>query len=504
MRSAIDRITRERVWAGDARGGGLYICECCDAPVHLVRAETVHFAHRRGRARPDCEQYFPSDIRFSGRPQRPLLSERSEGVPLSYLAFDMSVNGPELAVYLPPSIGPEWSGSVRLVAGSTRTLGYAHLRDGMRIPFRLHDGQWTLSVIGEVADEYLGKLTLGRQSLEQERNLFYAATSTGRRIELTESVRLGQSFWWIRREQMMTLDSLLSRVTVDLQWQGSGWRVYLITLPAVATHDEMGAISQWMQRRVRPSRPSVWVGSPCARQVLPDGTEVFALTDGPLTWRANKPVNFRLIQHGSDIAVVEVFDATEVVWERPEAGRWHVEVDEVRAASIQIVPTPPAYSAAVVCEIDGGPTFDVAQLQSYVDSQRENGALSIRGKLRYQTPAVGELLNLSESTWRSGLLEQQFRLSPGLNISAGNFGSACWPESPLREASGEKRGEQMPLARWLAGVGRLEAQASDIRLSVPFSLRSRSPIYEQLARLAWPLRFAAQVRHLQSILEGHE
>jgi hypothetical protein len=374
----------------------------------------------------------------------------------------------------------------------------------MRIPFRLHDGQWTLSAIGDVSDEYLGKLTLGRQSLEAERSLFYTTTTNGRLVELTESVRLGQSLWWIRREELATSDPLLSRVTVELQWQGSGWRVYLVALPAIATHDEIGALSQWLQRSVRPSRPRVWVESPCVRQVLRDGTEVFALTDGPLKWRADPAVSFRLMRHGSEIAVLEISAATEMIWNEPELGTWQVEVDEVATASIRVVPEPPTYAAAIVCEIDGGPTFDIVQLQTYVDSQTEQGISSINGKLRYQTPAIGGLLSFSERTLSSELLEQQFRLSSDVNISAGNLGSASWPETPMREAVAESHVSHSPLARWLAWVGAVGSKRGDIRLSVPSSYRSKSPLYARLARLTWSPRFAAQVRLLQRRLEGNE
>jgi hypothetical protein len=501
VRSAIERVTRDRVLAAVARSERQYICECCDAPVHVVRAETIHFAHRRGRARPDCEQYFPGDVHHTGWPLRPVQGERHEGVPLSYLAFDMGIEGPELSVWLPPANDPAWPGSIRLVASSTRTVRHTNLDSGMRIPFLLHDGQWTLSAIGHVAEEYLSKLTLGRQTLESERNLFYAFTSTGRRVEPTDSIRLGDSVWWVRRANLTTDEPLLPGIERELHWEASGWRVYLITLPSTATPDEVAAFSQWLQRRVRPQRPVVWVASPWPRQILPDATAVFAQTDGTLEWRANQSVDFRLIRQNTGGIALDLSDVTEVAWGTPEIGNWYVEIDQVVTASIQIVVDRPAYAAAVLCVIPDR-AFDIVELQRYVDTQRAGGAVSVDGVLRWESTAVANLLSIRNHKPAPDVLAYPFVLSAGSRLVADNLAYVSWPVTQPPVIHQPQPCGVEPLARWLASIGARISDRDRIRLRVCARLREGSQLYEQLAHLSWPISVAPQVRMMQRALEG--
>lgn len=497
MRSAIDRSSHELVPAARARRERMYVCPCCDAPVHLVRADTLHFAHHRGRARPDCEQYFPTEFRYGATSRRLQQAGVQHTAALSYLAFDVTTDGPELSMWLPPAGDPAWSGSIRLVARSaTRTVRHAHLARGMRVPFPLQEAQWTLEIIGEVSDAYQSQLMLGRQSLELERNLFYASIASGRRIEVSDSIGLGDAFWWIRRSRLSLNDPLLSRVAVEMPYEVHGWRVYLVTLPDTASREEIATISQWLQRRVRPRRPVVWIASPWPRQVLPGGTSVFTVADGPLCWRADREIDLRVLAPTTGRVAIDVSDVTEFVWEAVETGEWDVEVNQVIVASIRVEPTAPRCASSVSCKISDGTTFDLVDLQNHLDVIGAAGQSSLAGELCWNDKSIGRVLRLNGDQPEPGTSLLKFSLRPGSHLDADKLGWALWPEppSPTKRDTSQISPRFEGLVRWLLSVGTVSNSPDRLRLHASSLGVQHHPLVRQLLGLSWPLSLAAQVQ----------
>jgi len=372
----------------------------------------------------------------------------------------------------------------------------------MRVSFSLQDTQWKLEAIGDVPETYQSQLTLGYQSLEIERNLFYASTATGRRIEVSDSIGLGDAFWWVRRSPLTLDDPALSRVGVERCCEAYGWRVYLVTLPDEASAEEIATISQWLHRRVRPRRPAVWIASPWPRQVLPDGTSVFAVTDGPLCWRADREIDLRVLASSTGRVAIDVSDVSEFVWEAVEAGEWDVEVNQVIVASIRVVPIAPSPALSVICKISDSRILDLVELQSHVDAIRAAGQSSLTGELRWNGQSIGRVLRLNGDQTEPGSCVLSFNIRPGSRIDADKLGWASWPETPSVTARADLQipQEYEALVRWLLSVGTVSNDTDRLRLHASSLFAQHHPLLRQLSRLSWPLSLAAQVRALARVL----
>ena len=166
MRSAVDRYNRKEVEPVDAtRGPGRYVCGCCEAPVHLVQGVTMYFAHDKYQAQLDCENYVWSKYQYTGRPSRSASAPHLDPEEISYLGFEVTLDGPRLAIFLPPAKS-DTRGSIELVLRTApRRVPLAHLSRGIRLPFPLHDSSWVLRASDDVCDDYLARLPLDRKSV---------------------------------------------------------------------------------------------------------------------------------------------------------------------------------------------------------------------------------------------------------------------------------------------------------------------------------------------------
>lgn len=507
MRSAIDKYTRACVNAEFALPERPYICACCEAPV-IVRAgseRAAHFAHRQGRARDDCEQYFPTSVTFTGRPARPIATEARDDQGLSYLCCVDSSDGLMLALWLPPAGAEDWSGSIRFESQDvTRSLRRVQLAQGITIPFPLKDGQWSISVHDEVDERYLARIDVGRRSLELERNLFHATSKDGRAISRVDSVQLGDTIWWIRKTELEINSKDLPHVEAVLDSHTHGWFVYLVTLPQVASPDELANISHWLQRRVRPRRPTVWINSPWPRAVLNDQTALFSVTDGALRWLSDRPVDLRIISPKTEEAPVNVTEMTEFTWEAPLLGDWEIWVNDVHTNSIRVLPRPPTSGSAVLVDLSPEQRFDIAELQRFIRAEMSAGSSAAPAMIRWRTSPIGKLIKICGRPQSADLVEMKLELRGGVSIDAGHFGYAEWPaiHDPPTTSSVRETRESRELANWLASVGSATQDDDCLKLHPSHWLQDQDPLYRRLAQLSWPRSLTAQVRQLAKELEG--
>ena len=187
MDIAIDAATDRLVRASTASPRLHYLCPCCSADVIIKAGPTnaPHFAHSKGEADPNCENYFSSSGLSGPYRTGVVQTARDDGTSdTSDLFFEFGVLGPRLAVWLPATGGDDsWTGSIRVEAPRlTRSLTAQHLRQGRFIHLALGQGTWTVSAIGEVSNAYRSRIGLGTNSLDDHLNLFDATRVPGGRI----------------------------------------------------------------------------------------------------------------------------------------------------------------------------------------------------------------------------------------------------------------------------------------------------------------------------------
>lgn len=379
------------------------------------------------------------------------------------------------------------------MASSTRTLGYSHIGAGATLAFALTDGQWTLSTIGDVADEYLARVTLGRQSLEFERNLFRG--ESGRQLGPSDAIFLGDTIWWIRRDPLQ-LNGELDRVGCVLICETFGWRVYSVTLPMSAGSQDLATYSQWLQRRVKPRLPSVWVATPWPRQESQDRALVFWASDGPIGWRTSEAVHFELKNAAGKSELAPGSPASEFTWPHPKPGDWIVYINEVRRGFIRVVADKPADQVLAELTI-AGKTTGIEQLQGHIDRMIAGGASSIDCSFQFGSKALAQMLEPCSNIEGDDPLRRNITLRTKSHLNIGHALYARWPEAAPLPVTRVNESKPSALARWLLSVGSPVRQEGYVSMVVPVKLTGRDPIFERMARLAWPKAYVAQVRSVE-------
>jgi Competence protein CoiA-like family len=202
--TATDAATDRLVLAESATRRRRYLCRRCHAEVILKSGmkNAAHFAHAKGEAAPDCEDYFPSAFVYRGRRSTWETLETTERPADSLdLYIEVLATGPRLLLWVPPVENEvAWGGVLQITTQRlTRSLTARHLQRGQFVSFDLVDSTWTVSIDGDVPEDYLSRIDVGPGSLETELNLFDATHSPGRKLGAAAAVRLGDAVWLVTR-----------------------------------------------------------------------------------------------------------------------------------------------------------------------------------------------------------------------------------------------------------------------------------------------------------------
>jgi hypothetical protein len=502
---AVHRFSGQRILPADARpGGGQYRCGCCDAPVVLVQAFTLHFRHEKYRARLDCENYVWSEYRYTGRPTRSSATRELDPDELSYVSFELTVDGPRIRIFFPaPSVSS--AGHVELVERTVRRISLSDVGRGLHVSFPLSQATWAIRATDDVAEPYLAQLTLGRQYLELERNLFAASDSTGRQLNERSTVRLGDALWWIGRADIRVSESVPQLVEVKLASVDQGWYVFLVQLPEKCEADESQVISRWLQRRIQPQRARAWVESPFPRARRSDGLFVYSAKDGQVICAAEQPVTFQIFD-AAGVEVVASEGANTVSIPPLIFGEISIYVDGVRMLRLDRCADAPPAKPSVLARIQSGMWTSFLAMQEAIDRLIASGAASANSEIRWWPPSLGSLLKGSVHPTTKTAIELAAVLTPGAAIDFDKLGDVSWPSRVSSDDSDKAvpgtRLPDLPLFLWLASMGsRLSLQPRGLRLRPSADAQRRYPLLRRLSAQTWPARYSAQVKHAERVLE---
>jgi hypothetical protein len=274
-------------WRGGISGFGL-TCPSCGEPVRRRAGgeRRPHFAHYSHRAKPDCENYFPSqgnilatgavtDVRvLSGQWKRESLSC---GI---FLAVEPGRTSLALWLRIPPMF-LERNGAGRLEIQSGlghRTYHFGDLSSARLVPM---SPQVPLAVIAGFGDLLPLAAQLSGQiaAFAADRNLFYANEKGGRFIFSDELLEWGVGYRLLTVHEI-TPPQELGRV---LNWKPEGkfggWYSYELALPSVfagSKPDLHSELAYFLGHRIRSSRPRLYVIDPLPHHFEVGGTYVFS------------------------------------------------------------------------------------------------------------------------------------------------------------------------------------------------------------------------------------
>lgn len=511
--SAVDCATDQTVGASDASSRRRYRCAVCQAPV-VLRAggqRANHFAHAAGQADPDCTAYFGGHFIFTGR-RTPSRGPRDAGgsVDSTRLYFDETLSGPELGLWLPSAAANDtWTGTVEVRAtGTTKRLSMAHLLSGCMVTFPLVDGQWNVSVGGDVSDDYRSRLDVGPGSLESGLNLFDAMQSPSPRLGPSAPVRLGEAVWVVTRSASFGSVPKGGSIVCEERAPVGGWHVFFVQLPTDASPTLAATITEWLQRALRFKQARVWIEAPWASAMTPRGVPVLPLQTHGVELRADQAVDLQIRDSESGATMFEALGCLGTVWESPVEGRFTIFANDLAFLTFELrhdlVPPLPALGA----EIDGEFAGDVFALQTRIDGLRARGVQKASVRLLWGSAAVGQLLQV-DGRQISLSADSRFvdiPMVPGTDLRADRLGAVCWPalEPSRRSAFGYLRGLESlrERARWLLSVSQAST-VGEIQMPQISDLLAADTDFGQLRNVAWPIELAAHVQALARDLQDY-
>lgn len=283
-------------WRGGMSGFGL-TCPSCGEPVRRRAGgeRRPHFAHYSHRAKPDCDNYFPSQgsavmaglgtgIRVP--PSRWTRESLSCGL---FLAAEAGRTSLSLWLRIPPmNLGTTAVGRLEVQSGlGHRTYQLTDLSAARLVPMAPQTPLAAIVGFGDLlplAAELAGQLG----AFAADRNLFYADEKGGRFIFSDEQLE------WGARYRLLSLHEIAPPLDLGLvlSWRPEGkfggWHSYELALPSAFTAskpDLPREIAEFLRHRIRGPRPRLFVVDPLPHHVEIGGTYVYPVPPESLLLR---------------------------------------------------------------------------------------------------------------------------------------------------------------------------------------------------------------------------
>lgn len=448
-------------WARDHLGndvpawqGGLFafglVCPSCGEPVRRRAGieRRAHFAHFSHRAKPECENYFPSaaHLQSPAHSAAPHAAYPRDALNCG-LYLDSTGGGDTLKLWLRiPSIDTNLfkAGSLQVQSGlGVHVFQSSALSTARLVPLRPMAPLGACTAAGDLLP-LASRVSMELAAFVKGTNLFYAGERGGRFVLPEEPLEWGAQYRLVSATPMEPPAALLS----VLEWRSrpmlAEWHVYELSLPSVfasSRQDLPLQISEFLSRKIRSARPRLFIVHPLPHHIEPDGTQVYPASPETIFLRrtAPKPVTVRV----SDSAQCVI---TEL------SGEW-VRVDHI-----------PMGTGDVVVSIDGNEQFVVRAEPCALFSP---GGVTVHAAdmswdLTSTVPiAEADLTQLELRVECSGrrLAAHLARLNPAAVASQSTL---SLPARSTKEIRGGSFGELLPRAASLVSVDKQAAGAKPL------------------------------------------
>lgn len=438
-------------------------CPLCRERVYLRAGHQrrAHFAHFGYRAKPECENYHPSESHSRAGTSPYRKSDQSDApVSAPQVAILLEVNDDRPAMYLRLPAFPGIANSDEAVELHTglgiRRYSVTTLCRSRIVPVTLR-----LPLVTVVASSPLGVsgatkevIEAGVSAFRRDGN-FFRFGETGRRLlGINEPLEWGERYSLLTQRRLPSASGVFG-IDCEVASEQAGWVLYQIILPSLdwaATNEAKGAIERYLNRAIVPPRPRAHFIRPPPHHVEIDGTHVFP--------EGTQEVVLRTVGPG-DVYIQSISSGARFQSERDnETCRLSISGDETVEFTVQLNGRDVAMGRMEPCSI-----FMPRGVQVLVDGR----ALDIfRGDLpdivlareqlkltiAFPSERVARLFELAEANWkREGAAPTLTSVSREPSFDAKNFGSLA--NSPAVSVDNERAGvDDQVIARqvWIAGL----------------------------------------------------
>lgn len=431
-----------------------FYCGGCGARVFRKAGpeRRPHFAHY-GHSGRECEDYHPS----SGLPPR-TLGRGSRGVPASRTALlrsglllEPSSGGYLLTLKLPrmPS-GPVGIGEIEVRSGfGVRTYTASQLQRPQFVP--LIPGLPLVEVIGSSDLEGVANAIVADVSGFRSSDNYFRASDGGggRLLGAEEPLEWGERYRLLTRKALVAPPLKLSVLELESR---RGWFTYDVGLPAPAVDSaESAVIADYLRKRIDNPRARLFLVDPPAHHIETDGTHVFPLGTGDLTFRRTAvcDVSIEGSIEGAKTAHVRVLDDERVEITDVGGGDFNILVDGCEEFLGRIEECE-LFRPAGVRVVVGNRAWEIFEpgLRSAVQNRSEE-------ILRIDCPTlrIAEYVELGGEWAREGATLTLLEALRHPAIDAGNFGALTWPVTRSISTKAPPNDAQALARRaWLEGI----------------------------------------------------
>ncbi len=272
------------------RGNYSYGLECpyCKEPVYLRSGHDrrPHFAHFSNRAKPDCENYFPSHELSLGVYSQaahnpiPLIKKNSLKVGL-FLAKRSAPVGFEIFLRLPSLYNGQngWDGQVVIQHRlGEKTLTPDQLTNVSIVSLSPQTPLFKCYGSGDLI-EFAHNLLLQADEFNDEFNIFRAIESGGRAVPKDEALECGATYWIVGSAVLTPPSEVLELIDWTLKGMVSRWYVYETTLPTIfAEHkfsQHQAVLSDFFNRLIKVRKARAFLLHPYPHHIDQDGAYIY-------------------------------------------------------------------------------------------------------------------------------------------------------------------------------------------------------------------------------------
>ena len=288
-------------WQGGLSATGLS-CPTCGEPVRRRAGpeRSPHFAHFNFRAKPECENYFPSngycsDLGDAGIRAYDIRPDRSS-LTCGLFLEDSDRRGMLNLWLRTPSVELDSSqmGSLIIETGiGHRSYEAGDLSCSRLIPLRPQiplgkcRGSGILQRLAERISVELGIFINGK-------NLFYATERGGRLVFPNEPLEWGVSYRLLSNTPIESPSNLREFLGWTIRPMLAEWFAYEFSLATMFKSEAPAQVSEFLGKRIRTSRPHLHLMNPMPHHIESDGTYVYPVAPPTLLIKRSAPKSIQV------------------------------------------------------------------------------------------------------------------------------------------------------------------------------------------------------------------
>jgi hypothetical protein len=323
MDYALDRITGEIILPIRALSHKHYLCPCCKKEVTVrgvgkLSQRVRHFAHLKGRADKNCENFFEStgmslvSTKFFN-PIIPGIRELqskiiiedkfSSGLYLKvngngwFLYFQFQFNGRQ-------NTGRQkfWGGQL-IIQGSegVRYFNADDIEGRHEVQVDFNFSKKSISFNGNVDHEIWNKFSSDVPMISGEMDFFHAPYSTGKLMRVDESLRLGENYIIATRSSLNEINEISNFIEKVNRIEDINY--FQLILPHSIIPSTKDLLENFFRRNISEVRPSFKLLDPLPEYIEIDGTVHVPLSTNliALSFDCNESeIDFRLLEDEED------------------------------------------------------------------------------------------------------------------------------------------------------------------------------------------------------------